>query len=117
MELKEHVSERERFFIAFNYYALVKGDLEEARKVAESWAQTYRREAIPHALLSGLPNEAAARFKEAASEARQAIGLDPDIGMSYFNLAVNSLYLQRLDEASSAQEAAARRGFDIEEFH
>jgi tetratricopeptide (TPR) repeat protein len=116
-DLKEHASDRERFFIAFNYLALVKGNLEEARKVAESWAQTYPKEAVPHTLLSGLPNKAVARFEEAASQARKAIEIDPDFGISYFNLAVNNLYLQRPDAASSALEAAAKRGLDIEEFH
>ena len=116
-DLKEHASERERFFIAFNYLALAKGNLEEARKIAESWAQTYPREALPHTLLSGLPNKVVARYEEAASQARKAIEIDPDFGISYYNRAVNNLYLQRLDAASSALDAAAKRGLDIEEFH
>jgi DNA-binding winged helix-turn-helix (wHTH) protein/tetratricopeptide (TPR) repeat protein len=116
-DLKEHASDRERFFIAFNYHALVTGNLEEARKVAKSWSQTYPREAVPHTFLSGLPNKAVARFDEAASEARTAIELDPDFGMSYYNLAVNNLYLQRIDEASNSLKAAAQRGLDLEEFH
>ncbi len=115
--LKEHASDRERFFIAFNYQALVTGNLAEARRVAESWTQTYPRDAVPHTLLSGLPNKAMARFEEAASQAHAAIELDPDFGMSYYNLAVSNLYLQRMDEAASALKAAAKRGLDMEEFH
>lgn len=116
-DLKEHASDRERFFIATNYFSLANGNLQEARQVAESWAQTYPRDALPHTMLSGLPNKILGRFEEAVSQAAKAIEIDPDFGISYYNLAVNNLYLQRLDAASRALEAASTRGLDIEEFH
>jgi len=116
-ELKEHTSDRERFFIEVNYLSLVTGNLAEARSVADAWARTYPNDAVPHTLLSGLPNKAVARYEEAASQARRSIQIDPDFGMSYYNLAVNSLYLQRLDDAGAALAAAAGRGLEIDEFH
>jgi DNA-binding winged helix-turn-helix (wHTH) protein len=115
-DLREHASARERFFIAANYLSLVTGNLEEARQVAEAWARTYPREATPHTLLSGILNKAVARHEEAAAQASRAIQLDPDFGMSYYNLAVNYLYLQQLDQAASVLANAAKRGLDIEEF-
>jgi tetratricopeptide (TPR) repeat protein len=114
-ELREHASDRERFFIVTNYLGLVTGNLEEERKVAEMWAETYPRDALPHTLLSGVPNKVVARYEEAASQARRAIQIDPDFGMSYYNLAVNNLYLQRLEAAASTLAEAAQRGLDIEE--
>jgi tetratricopeptide (TPR) repeat protein len=114
--LKEHASDRERFFIAANYLSMVKGDLEESRKVAETWAQTYPRDAIPHTLLSGLANKALGHYEEAASQAKSALKLDPDFGISYYNLAVNNLYLQRFGEAEEVLAQATARGLDIEEF-
>jgi len=115
-DLREHASDRERFFIAANYLSLVTGNLEEARKVAEAWAHTYPRDAIPHALLSGILNKSVARYEEAASQARHAIQLDPYFAMGYYNLGVNNVYLERLDEAAHALTEAAKRGLDIEEF-
>ena len=114
--LREHASDHERFFIAANYLSLVAGNLEEARQVAEAWARTYPREATPHTLLSGILNKAAARYEGAAAQASRAIQLDPDFGMSYYNLAVNRLYLQQLDQAASVLAEAAKRGLNIEEF-
>ncbi|MGH9696461.1 MAG: hypothetical protein ACRD5Z_20100, partial [Bryobacteraceae bacterium] len=65
--LKEHASDRERFFIAANYLSMVKGNLEESRQVDEAWAQTYPRDPLPHTLLSGLVNKALGRYEEAVS--------------------------------------------------
>jgi tetratricopeptide (TPR) repeat protein len=50
-ELRERVSEREKFYIASHYETNVTGNLEAARKTCELWAQTYPRDAIPHASL------------------------------------------------------------------
>ena len=46
-ELREHVSEREKMFIAEDYYGIVTGDLEKAQRVSEVWAQTYPRDSEP----------------------------------------------------------------------
>jgi DNA-binding winged helix-turn-helix (wHTH) protein/Flp pilus assembly protein TadD len=43
-ELRERVSEREKFYIASHYDSLVTGDLEAARKDSELWAQIYPRD-------------------------------------------------------------------------
>jgi Flp pilus assembly protein TadD len=63
-DLREHASDRERFFIATNYLGLVTGNLEETRKLAKAWVQTYPRDALPHTLLSGLPNKVAGGMKK-----------------------------------------------------
>lgn len=115
-DLREHASDRERFFIAANYLILVTGNLEEARKVAEAWVHTYPRDALPHTLLSGILNKAVGRYEEAASQAAEAIQLDPYFAMAYYNLGVNNVYLQRFDAAATAMAEAAKRGLDIEEF-
>ena len=43
-ELREHVSEPEKFYIESHYYQSVTGNLEKARQVCELWAQTYPRD-------------------------------------------------------------------------
>jgi tetratricopeptide (TPR) repeat protein len=67
-------------------------------------------------MLSGYPNKAAGRFAEAIAEGRKAIELDPDFAIAYFSIAVNNVYLNRLDEAENVLRRAAGRGLEIDEF-
>ena len=115
-QLREHVSDPEKFVITANYQILATGNLEVARQVCEAWAHTYPREALPHTMLSGYPNKGAGRFEQAISEARKAIDLEPDFGVAYYNLAINNVYLGRFDEAESPLRRATGRGLDIDEF-
>jgi serine/threonine protein kinase len=53
-ELRQHVSERERFFIESHYENLVTGDLEKSRQAFVLWAQTYPRDWPPRNELGNL---------------------------------------------------------------
>ena len=46
-QLRERASERERFFITFNYDREVTGNLEHAFQTLELWEQTYPRRSAP----------------------------------------------------------------------
>jgi len=115
-EFRAHTSEPENFFITANYEMLVTGNLERARQICESWARTYPRESLPHTFLSGYISKSAGQYEKAAAEATRAIELDPDFAIAYFNLAVNDVYLDRLEEAEHALRRAAGRGLEIDEF-
>jgi tetratricopeptide (TPR) repeat protein len=115
-QLRERASDREKFVIDANYAILAMGNLEVARRTLETWAQMYPREALPHVMLSGYPNKAAGRFEQAIAEGRKAIELDPDFAIAYFNIAVNNVYLNRLDEAENVLRRAAGQGLEIDEF-
>jgi eukaryotic-like serine/threonine-protein kinase len=41
-QLRNRASDREKFFIGANYHMLATGNLEEARQICETWAQTWR---------------------------------------------------------------------------
>ena len=58
--LREHASEREKFFISFTYDRQVTGNLEKAYRILELWSQTYPRgeNPNPYDLLSGLSTHA-----------------------------------------------------------
>jgi serine/threonine protein kinase/Tfp pilus assembly protein PilF len=115
-QLRDHASDREKFFITAGYQTLVTGNLEEAQQTCEAWAQTYPRDALPHTQLSGYINKAAGQYEKAAAEAGKAIELDPDFAFGYFNVAINNVYLDRLGEAENALRRAAGRGLEMDEF-
>ena len=115
-QLRDHTSDREKFFITATYEGLATGNLEAARQNDEAWAHSYPREALPHTMLAGYPNKAAGRYEQAIAEARKAIELDPDFAMGYYSLGVNHVYLNRIEEGENALRRAAGRGLEIDEF-
>jgi DNA-binding winged helix-turn-helix (wHTH) protein len=115
-QARDHASDREKFFITANYEGLATGNLEAARQNDEAWAHTYPREAVPHSMLAGYVNKAAGRYQQAIVEARKSIELDPDFVIGYYNLGVNNVYLDRLDESENVLRRAAGRGLEIDEF-
>ncbi len=115
-QLRDHASDREKFYITATYEGLATGNLEKARQNDEAWAQTYPRDPVPHSMLAGFPNKAAGRYELAIVEARKAIELDPDFAIGYYNLGVNHVYLDRVQEGENVLRRAAARGLEIDEF-
>src|SRR4029453_5016914 len=102
-----------RFFITFNYYREVTGNLEHAFQTLALWEQTYpRRSAPPDAmeLLGGLSTKGTGRWEIAVDRARKTIVAYPDVVIGYGNLALSSFFLDRFGEAENAlQQAAAHK--------
>jgi eukaryotic-like serine/threonine-protein kinase len=115
-QLRKRASDREKFFIAANYHMLATGNLEAARQVCESWAQTYPRDAIPHTMLSGYISKVPGHFEAGLAEAQKAIDLDPDFAIAYYSSAVNNAYQGRIAEAENVLQRATGRGLEIDEF-
>jgi eukaryotic-like serine/threonine-protein kinase len=115
-QLRDHTSDREKFYITGTYEGLATGNLEKARQNDEAWAQTYPRDPVPHSMVAGFPSKAMGRYQQGLSETRKAIELDPDFAISYYNLAVLNVYLERIDEAQNVLRRAAGRGLEIDEF-
>jgi serine/threonine protein kinase/tetratricopeptide (TPR) repeat protein len=112
-QLRERASERERFFITFNYDREVTGNLEHAFQTLELWEQTYPRRAAPPdplELLGGLSTKGTGRWEIAVDRARKTIAAYPDVRIGYGNLALSSFFLDRFGEAENAlQQAAAHK--------
>jgi eukaryotic-like serine/threonine-protein kinase len=108
-QLREHASEREKFFISFTYDRQVTGNLEKAFQTLELWAQTYPRPAVPdpQSLLAGLSTKGTGRFERAIEQARKTIAADPNRVLEYSNLALSNFFLDRFDEAENAVQQAA----------
>ena len=110
-ELRDRVSDREQFFISVIYDRTVTGNLERAQQTCALWAQSYPRDAIPHALLSGAVLQATGRFENSVEQAERAIALDPDLSPAYVNLAYSSFMMGRFDDAERTVQHASERGF------
>jgi DNA-binding winged helix-turn-helix (wHTH) protein/tetratricopeptide (TPR) repeat protein len=107
-QLRDRVSDRERFFITFNYDRQVTGNLEKARETLELWAQAYPRDEGPgpHSFLSGAPSVALGRYETAVEEGTKAIELDADSPWGYSNRAAAYIFLDRLPEAQATIDPA-----------
>jgi eukaryotic-like serine/threonine-protein kinase len=108
-QLRDRVSERERFFIDFLYDREVKGNLEKAYQTLELWLQNYPRGERPAALdmLGGIATQGTGRFQRAIETSQIQIAADPDFGFGYSSLASGYFFLDRFEEAERALQRAA----------
>jgi eukaryotic-like serine/threonine-protein kinase len=113
-ELRDRASEREQFFITSTYEQQVTGNVEKVQQVCELWAQTYPRDAEPHAMLSWVYQELG-RHETSAREGQAVIDLDPDFTPGYLNLGWAYIFLERPDDAIRTVERAYARKLDSPE--
>jgi len=107
-ELRDRVSQRERFYIEASYYSLVTRDLEKGKESAKEWAQSYPTDWRPHndlAIIRAQLGEA----DEAVRETQESLGLAPDNPGTYANLVGMLTAANRLTEAEAASEEAHSR--------
>jgi serine/threonine protein kinase/tetratricopeptide (TPR) repeat protein len=118
-QLRDRVSDREKFFIDFTYHREVTGNLEKAYQTLELWRQTYPRRGEnpnPHDLLAGLSTSGTGRFERAIEAAQEGIAADPDFAIKYANLASSYFLTDRLSEAESTLQRASERKLEIPDF-
>jgi DNA-binding winged helix-turn-helix (wHTH) protein len=114
-ELREQVSEQEKFYIESHYYIVTVGDLEKALQVCEIWAQTYPRDWTAHADLNDAYQNLG-ELDKALPEARETVRLGPT-AVGYHELIAGYLHLNRLSEARSVGEEAQARNLDSPNLH
>jgi DNA-binding winged helix-turn-helix (wHTH) protein/Tfp pilus assembly protein PilF len=112
-ELREKVSERERFSIEALYYQSVTGELEKAAQTYELWQQTYPRNYTPYANL-GVISSILGNNEKALVEARKALRLEPNDAFNYALLGSIYMNLNRLDEAEAVLKQAEERKLQSE---
>jgi eukaryotic-like serine/threonine-protein kinase len=106
-DLRERVTQREKFHITALYYMLGTGELEKANQAHELWIKVYPRDDVPHGNL-GSDYGILGQYEKAATEIREAINLYPNAYISYANLGEIYLALNRFDEARSVTEQALK---------
>ncbi len=97
-ELRDHVSDRERFYIEAHYHEAVTGNLEKARQVYELWSRLYPRDDIPHLNVAEIYAHLG-QYEDARREAAESLRLLPGDCLSYEGVAGALLRLNRFDEA------------------
>jgi eukaryotic-like serine/threonine-protein kinase len=112
-ELREKVSERERFSIEANYYDTATGELEKAAQTYELWQQTYPRDYVPYGNLGGIYDKLG-NLEKALGEDREALRLQPNQETVYANLGGDYMNLNRLDEAEAVYKQAEERKLEGE---
>ena len=115
-ELREHTSEREKLYIASQYYWLGTGELEKAIQAFNLWTQSYPRDWLPYFNLAGVYSEIG-RYEKAVEATRESLKLYPDNVTAYENLGIFYLALNRFPEARDITAQALSRKLDEEYLH
>jgi Flp pilus assembly protein TadD len=113
-ELRDRVSERERFYLASHYEMFTTGNLEAARKTLVLWAQNYPRDSAPFSNLEKVYNTLG-EHEKALAAAQESFRLSPGAASAYREVVTGYIFLNRLEEAeATAREAQAHnRDFPI----
>jgi eukaryotic-like serine/threonine-protein kinase len=108
-ELRDRVSERERFFISWRYLVDAEQAWDKALDLAVAWTNTYPREAFAFNSL-GLASGTLGQHERAVAAFRTAIALDRKFVPPYGNIAGSLVGLNRFDEAAAALKTAETNG-------
>jgi tetratricopeptide (TPR) repeat protein len=111
-ELRDRVSQRERFYISWRYYRDAAQDWNEALELARAWTVAYPREAFAFNAL-GSAYIRVGRFRESESPFREAIRLDPRFTPAYSNLAAALLALDEYANARGVLSDAQERRLEF----
>jgi len=112
-ELREKVSEWERFAIEAEYYLVATGELEKAAQAYELSQQTYPRDSAPHSNL-GFIYALLGNYEKALEEEGEGLRLEPNNQNFYNDLGIAYVALNRLDEAEAVYNQADERKLESE---
>jgi eukaryotic-like serine/threonine-protein kinase len=112
-ELRERATDNEKFYITATYHRQVTGDLDQALRAFDLWAQTYPRTFDSYGLASGFVTKGQGRYEGCIERAGKAEAANPESPFGYLNAAACYMYIDRLDDAAAAlQRAADRKLYD-----
>jgi hypothetical protein len=115
-ELRERVSEPEKYLISASYYLVVTGDLEKAEQACKLWIQAYPRAVEPRNLLAGPVYLQLGQYQKTVAQAEEATRSHPDLPIAYAHLLIGYTALNRLDEAKAVHARALRNKIDSSGF-
>ena len=115
-ELRDRVTQLEKFLISSLYYQVVTGELEKAIQITEPWAQDYPRDRRPPLNLGSIFGMMG-QYEKAISETRKCLNLDPTSVICSGNLIQLYSLAGRPNEARMVYQEAVKRNPDNEALH
>ena len=115
-ELKDRVSDRERFYILGRYYGNVTQELDRAIEVYTQWTNAYPRDSAPWTNVS-LVHSDLGEYEKAADEARTSVQLEPNGYWHYGASVLAQFFVGRVDEAKAITREAVERKLDTQDLH
>jgi len=109
-DLRDRVSDREKYRISAFYFQYVTGEVEKATEAYELWAKSYPRDLVPHTNL-GFIYGALGQYDKAIAETEASLRLEPTI-TGYGNQAGNYINVSRLKDARQTLQEAQQKNFD-----
>jgi eukaryotic-like serine/threonine-protein kinase len=110
-ELRERVSEREKYRISAAYYTYATGELDKAAQTYELWKQSYPRDYLPPGNLGDIYMKLG-QWEKALLQTQDVSRLEPNSATFRSNLAWVQLALNRTDEARTTVEQALTSNLD-----
>jgi tetratricopeptide (TPR) repeat protein len=114
-DLRNNVSEREKYRISALYYDAVTGEEEQATQVYELWAKSYPQDKVPVGNLGVIYTELG-QWEKALAATLEAQSLQGD-AIGYSNLADCYLAQNRLDDAQKTIEDAQKHNLASDFLH
>jgi eukaryotic-like serine/threonine-protein kinase len=111
-ELRDRVSERERFYIDAHHFDLVTGQDDKAIQTYELWSQTYPEDVAPY-VNSGVAYNQLGQHQKEVDEQLRALTLDPNLASAHANLTNAYLCLNEFDKAGQVLQDVQARKLEI----
>jgi len=116
-ELRDRVSDREKFYITSHYEHFYTGNMEKAVSIYELWKQTYPSDAGSIDLNLGVIYQQLGDFDKALVSYQEAAKLQPDSQLVQSQLMGLYMNMMRLDEARTILDQRFTKGKDLPEYH
>ncbi len=110
-ELSQHVSEREKLYIAGHYYEQVTGNLTRETETLQEAIQTYPGNEDSYVNIN-VAYTSLGQFEQGLPYVQKAVQMQPDDAIASENLLLDYLGLNRMAEARAELERAHKLGFD-----
>ena len=111
-ELRDHATDRDRFFIMTIHDRQVTGNLEKEGETLRLWAQTYPRDPVAPGLTAGFFAAGTGQFELMVEEGSKAIALGSEAGQvvpAYYSVVWGNISLGHTTEAEQALRVAMAR--------